>query len=122
MGTEFRPLRDATINSALLNLRAQIIREDGPGLRHVEALLKLRGVPLPPVPYRALYRHFRRNALRRAIRAELRSGPLAAREVAGRIAKRDGLEDCHRTVRRALTVMKAKGQVRNGGGVWWLPN
>jgi hypothetical protein len=74
------------------------------------------------VPYRAINRHFARSG--RAIRAELRSGPLTPREVAERIAAREGLdaERCHDTVRRSLSGMKAKGQVRNGLGVWWLPN
>lgn len=79
MVTEFRPLRPETINRALLNLRAQIIRADDPGLKHVEALLRMRRVPLPPVPVWTV-RRFKRNELRRIVIAELRSGPLTAKE------------------------------------------
>ena len=45
---------DKTIDSALLNLRRDLIRGAGDGLAHVEALLTLRGVALPEVrPKRA---------------------------------------------------------------------
>lgn len=38
-----------TINSALLALRKNLIRENAEGLAHVEVLLEMRGVPMPAV-------------------------------------------------------------------------
>lgn len=122
MGTELRRLKPETINRALLNLRAHIIRDGGEGLRHVDALLRLRGCALEPVPKKAI-RHFRRGELRRAIRAELRESPLTAWQLAERIAPmREGLslQRAHATVHRALTQMRARGVVRNDSGVWSL--
>ena len=43
MGTELRRYKPETITRALVALRAELIREGGPGLEHVEALLQLRG-------------------------------------------------------------------------------
>lgn len=122
MGTELRRLKPETINRALLNLRAHIIRDGGEGLRHVNALLRLQGCALEPVPKKA-QRHFRRGELMRAIRAELRKGPLTAWQLAERIAPmREGLslQRAHATVHRALTPMRARGVVRNDSGVWSL--
>ena len=42
-------MSERSINSALLALRKQLIRGDGLGLEHVEALLVMRGVALPCV-------------------------------------------------------------------------
>ncbi len=42
MGTSYT-LIPKTIDGVLLNLRAQIIRDGGEGLEHVEALLAIRG-------------------------------------------------------------------------------
>jgi hypothetical protein len=42
-------MQDKAIDSALLNLRKQIMRGGGDGLEHVEARLGLRGVDMPAV-------------------------------------------------------------------------
>ena len=42
-------MQERTINSALLALRKQMIRGEGEGLDHVEALLALRGIHPPRV-------------------------------------------------------------------------
>lgn len=53
MGTELRKLKPETITRALVALRAEMVRDGGPGLVYVEALLTLRGSNLPPVPRKA---------------------------------------------------------------------
>ena len=40
-------MQDKTLDNALLALRRQIIRSNGQGLDHVEALLTVRGVRIP---------------------------------------------------------------------------
>jgi hypothetical protein len=42
-------MQDKSIDGALLALRKQIIRGDGNGLCHIEALLRQRGVHMPAV-------------------------------------------------------------------------
>jgi hypothetical protein len=70
---DVRRYRPETIARALVALRAEVIREGGPGLEHVEALLQLRGHNLGPVP-RKLTVRFRRNRPRAAIRGRSRGG------------------------------------------------
>ena len=53
MGTQLRRYKPETITRALVALRAELIRDGGPGLEHVEALLQLRGHNLGPVPRKA---------------------------------------------------------------------
>ena len=48
------PHRPKTITTALANLRARLIRDGGPGLEHVEALLQIRSHSLGSVPVRAI--------------------------------------------------------------------
>jgi hypothetical protein len=43
MRNDYTPYKTQAIDHALLNLRAKIILEDGPGLQHVEALLRIIG-------------------------------------------------------------------------------
>jgi hypothetical protein len=124
MGYTFRPLLPKTIDAALLNLRAQIVRDGGDGLGHVEALMRLRRCHTERVPAK-VPRAFKSGELRRAILAELRSGPLTAWELAERVAARkDRLtaQRVHMSVRVALTALKRRGLVRNGGGAWWVGN
>ena len=59
MGTELRRLKPETITRALVALRAELVRDGGPGLEHVEALLQLRGHNLGPVPRKAKPPNFR---------------------------------------------------------------
>lgn len=77
-------MQGATITNALLALRVQFIGENRNGLEHVEALLRLRRVPLPPVT-RAPRKAFDRRELRREIVALLREGPKPSREIADRV-------------------------------------
>ena len=92
MGTQLRRYKPETITRALVALRAELIREGGPGLDHVEALLQLRGHNLGPVPRKAVTpARFRRGKLRVAIYAALRPGPLTGREIVERVSAAHGL-------------------------------
>jgi len=66
-----------------LNLRAQIIRDGGEGLEHVDALLRLRRCHTEHVPAK-VPRAFRPGELRRAVFAETYNG------AAGRLAAGGG--------------------------------
>ncbi len=115
-------MQDKTINNALLQLRAQIIRGGLDGLDHVEALLLARGVDLQPArkPYRP--RHGR-NYARLLILEALRSGPLLGRAIAAYAIARvpevpqDALR---RLVSSALWKMGDAGVVVRDGGLWRL--
>jgi hypothetical protein len=61
-------------------------------------------------------RHFRRNELRRLIRAKLRGGPVKSRVLIEHImARRSGMpfRRLYMTVHKTLLVMRAKGHVRH---------
>ena len=114
-----------TITRALVALRAELIRDGGPGLEHVEALLQIRGHNLGPVPRKAKTpARFRRNRLRVAIYAALRAGPLTGPEIVRRVAETHGIAygALYRSVYAQLHEMRTKGQVENRDGLWWLPN
>ena len=119
MGTQFRPYQPETITRTLLNLRAQIVRDGGPGREHVEALLALRGNNLAPVPRKANV-HFRRNRLRLAIRAALRDGPLTGREIVERVCAAHGLAygAMYRSVYAQLGEMKKGETLVREDGSW----
>ena len=61
MATQFRPYKPETITRTLMNLRAQSIRDGGPGWNTSRRCLALRGNNLAPVPRKATV-HFRRNS------------------------------------------------------------
>jgi hypothetical protein len=111
MRNDIRHLKPETITRALLALRADLIREGGPGLEHVEALLVLRGSNLPPVPRKAPPQNFRRGKLRLAIFAALRNGPLPGPELVRRVAAAHGL-DYEKVYRSAYTQL---GHMRRAG-------
>jgi hypothetical protein len=121
MGTELRRLKPETITRALLALRAELIREGGDGLEHVEALLQLRGSNLPPVPRKATV-HFRRGKLRTAIYAALRGGPLAGPQIVERVCAAHGLaySAMYRSVYAQLNCIKKAGMVGLDNGAWYL--
>lgn len=122
MGTQLRRYKPETITRALVALRAELIREGGPGLEHVEALLVLRGSNLPPVP-RKLPMRFKRNGLRRAIREALRPGPLTGRELVQRVSDATGVPygELYRSLYAQLHVMRERGQVTHDHNFWLLP-
>jgi hypothetical protein len=121
MGTELRRLKPETITRALVALRAELIREGGPGLEHVEALLQMRGHNLGPVPQKAKTpARFRRNRLRVAIYEALRDGPLTGPEIVRRVAEAHGVGygALYRSVYAQLYAMKRAGRVVLEDGRW----
>ena len=122
MGTELRRLKPETITRALVALRAELIREGGPGLEHVEALLQLRGHNLGPVPRKRPPRLFRRGRLRGAIGVALRRGPLTGPEIVRAICAAHALPygTIYRTVYSRLWAMKKAEQVGHKGPLWKL--
>ena len=115
-------MQDKTINNALLQLRAQIIRGGLEGREHVEALLLVRGVGLQPArkPYRP--RHGR-NYARLLILEALRSGPMHGRAIAAYAVARVPevpKEALRRLVSSALWKMGDAGTLVRDGGLWRL--
>ncbi len=80
-------MQDRIATAALKALRLQLIRDNGSGLQHVEALLAMRGCNLGPTP-RSGVNSFRKNELRRLILAALGDGPQSLRGIAAYIASR----------------------------------
>lgn len=111
-------MQDKSINSALLALRAQIIRDGLSGLDHVESLLALRQVPLAPVPRRIAQRQ---DTSRLALEA-LRDGPKRGYEVSGYAAQAtgDNLPDQWHRSYQALHRLRRRGLVVKDGVVWRL--
>ena len=117
-------ISDASITTALLHLRAEIIREDQEGLAHVEALLRLRGVD--PAHYHVpqkVPKHFARNKLRTALLRTLREGPKTGPELAQAVAGQNpGLtyKQAYKRVYVALHAMQRVGLVAHSGRIWAL--
>lgn len=112
-------MQDRTIDNALLALRKQIIRGGLEGRDQVEALLWLRGLPIPrTMGYPAC-----RGCMKRLILDALSSGPkplcdVVAHVVAGR-PELTGETAYHRTAQR-LYRMKLAGLVWREGRIWFV--
>lgn len=121
MGTHLYLYKPETITRALRNLRAQIVRDGGGGLEHVEALLQIRGDALGPVPRKATV-YFRRGKLRVAIFTALRGGPCTGPQVVQRVCEAHGLayEVMYRSVYAQLGQMKKAGHLWHEGLLWGL--
>jgi hypothetical protein len=105
-------MQDRTINAALLLLRARIIRGDGVGREHVEALLTLRGVPLPPLWPGKRPGQANSGTMKRLLLGALRDGPKTRGELAALVAaQRPGLEWVNLGDRtdKALTKLRLGG-------------
>lgn len=114
---------DKTVNSALLNLRAQIIRGKLDGLGHVEALLVARGVSLPAVPRKRPADTFKRLSLRLLIMEGLRCGPVRSAMLIEQVmAKQPDVSriDATHRVHNVLWKMKVAGLVVRDGRLWKL--
>ncbi len=114
---------DKTITSALLQLRAQIIRGKLDGLDHVEALLLARGVELPHVPRPTPADGCAQHEISRAIYTALRGGPKRAGEVVAAFhAQRPDMafNVVQRRVYRAGEKMILRGVVGRDAGRWRL--
>ncbi len=98
------------------------------GLEHVEALLALRGVPLPRVLPAKRPDAARMGAMRRLLLAQLQSGPKTMRELADHVAAHRRELTPHAAYHRtgqALQKLRVVGLVvrekRMGRWGWRLP-
>ena len=115
-------MQDRSIDGALLALRKSIILGGLEGLPQVEALLALRGVPLPRV---LLVKQLpaRRGAMPRMILEALRDGPMRLTDLARHVAdNRPELTPQTAYGRTALHLSKLKraGVVVQERGLWGL--
>lgn len=110
-------MQDKTINNALLAL----YKAGGEQADIAEALLNMRGVPLP---VRRVYdRQMRRGQSRRLVLGVLSEGPCLTGKISDKvqealpgISRRSACQRVHMTLRR----LEAAGMVRREGRVWRL--
>ena len=113
-------MQDRTIDNALLALRKQIVLADGKGQEQVEALLAMRGVPLPGVRRRGRPPG-RWGQISRLVLTALSDGPMTLQQLTDYVDQRMPLitrEDAYKRVATQLSVMKAQGLVRHGRKMW----
>lgn len=97
-------MQDKTIDNALLALRKQLIRANGEGLAHVEALCQLRGVNMPAVLPAKRADAARKGLMRRIILEGIRKGYKTQRDLAAYVAShRPELSPCAAYVRTTQT-------------------
>lgn len=111
---------EAAISSALRSLRIRTVREGRPGLDQLEALMALRGDPLPPVP-RANAVRFRKGELIRLVVEALREGPKTVGEVGAYVHAYKPAMPRDVAYQRAsviLSRLKGRGLVELRAGVW----
>ena len=113
-------MQDRAINSALLHLRRQITRDRGKGLEHVEAILRRRGVPMPPVS-RKPDTKMPRRALKRAVLAMPRDGPKTRARIPEAL-QADGTRPGRATARadNAMGKLSRQGFIERCGDGWRL--
>lgn len=114
---------DKSIDGALLALRKQIIRGNGEGLAHVEALCLLRGVDMPAVLPAKRADVARKGMMRLIILDGIRKGYRTQRDLAAYVAiQRPELSPCAAYVRttQALQKLRRAGILRLNGGAWRL--
>lgn len=107
-------MQDRTINAALIILRARIIRGEGEGREPVEALLGLRGVPLPPVWPGKRPDAANSGAMKRLLLAALRDGPRPMCELVGVVADQRpdlGRAAIHRRTDKAVQRLRLAGLI-----------
>ncbi len=112
-----------TITSALLNLRAQIIREGRDGLDHVEALLQARVPVLPRVARPHAKNSMPRLAMARLLVEALNDGPKGGVALAAYVADHQPsicYKEAQARIHQALARMMAKGLVVRDGRMWRL--
>src|SRR6056297_1386858 len=114
-------MQDRTIDSALLALRKQIIRDSLDGLDHVEALLQMRGVDAPRVMPPKPKNSARRGHMTALVLNALAEGGKTLPEVARCVhQRRPGLpySAAYARTGQALAKLKKRGLVRREGRVW----
>jgi hypothetical protein len=112
---------DKTIDSALTNLRTQIIRGKLDGLTHVEALMQLRGIALGDVPRQRRPDAARKGAMRLIVLERLKQGPASLQDIAGcAMAARPELklEAALQRSGQVLAKLKLAGVVTREGRLW----
>lgn len=114
---------DKTIDSALVNLRKQIIRGNLDGLDHLEALLILRGID-PAIQHVTKPRPdnlLARRAMGMLILDCLRGGPKRGRDVARYLSEREPSVTYAQAMRRVyqgLHRLHKHGVVTRDGRLW----
>jgi len=115
-------MQGKTIDRALIALRKEMLSTGGDGVQHVEALLSLRGVPLPE--YKWIVRdRAKRGRMRRVVMPALAEGPRSTADLVALVAQeRPELTPEVVEVRtvRWLGMMRCEGVLRGRKGVWWL--
>lgn len=113
-------MSEETITIALSQLRAKIIRDRLDGLEHVEALLKLRGYELRPVP-RKHRTCEKRNGARRFVVHLLKGGPKTYPEIIASLQLRGlGKHTAAAQAYRVMAALREMGWVEEQGRVWRL--
>ncbi|MFK7754388.1 MAG: hypothetical protein AB8B51_17795 [Sedimentitalea sp.] len=103
-----------SINNALLALRKGIIRKQGDGQAHVDALLTLRGIALPEVRPAKSNNWARKGHMRMLVRQVLREGPQPFAVIAAHVGvNRPELtpEQSYKRTDQALQRMRLSGLV-----------
>lgn len=116
-------MQDRTINSALLALRKQMIRGEGEGLDHVEALLALRGIHPPRVMPAKRRDVAKRGYMRIWLLDALRKRPMRLAELVEAVRQHQPDVAYDRISRRTSNVlwkMRRDGLVVNERWVWRL--
>ena len=116
-------MQDRSIDGALLALRKNIIRGGLEGLPHVEALLGLRGVPMPRVMPVKLPDAARRGLMRLIVMDALRGGPMTLADLSRHVVtKRPELtyKAAYQRTSQVLTKLKLDGIVGRDGRMWGL--
>ena len=114
-------MQDQTINNALLALRKQIIRGNGEGIAHVEALLLSRGVHMPRVMPSKRLDVARKGQMRRIIIEALSDGPKPLREIVAYVERnRPEIPPRAAYVRttQVLAKMKQDGTIKLHHRMW----
>jgi hypothetical protein len=115
---------DKTIDCALIALRKQIIRRNGDGLAHVEALLAMRDLPMPAVLPPKRPDAARKGLMRLMLPDGIRKGHRTQRDLAAHVhSQRPELtaKAAYERTTQALQKLKAAGLVRREGRVWLAP-
>lgn len=112
---------DKTIDSALLALRKNLVREGGEGLEHVEALLQMRGVDMPRVMPAKRQDAAKRGHMRLLVLEALRDGPKPLKGIAAHVSARRpeiGYSVAYTRCGQCLAKLRHAGLVKREGRAW----
>ena len=114
-------MQDKSIDGALLALRKQIIRENLDGLKHVEALLRQRGVAMPRVMPAKRQDAAKCGHMRLLVLEALRDGPKPLTGIAAYVSARRPEIDysiAYTRCGQCLAKLRHAGLVKREGRVW----